>query len=102
MYLQQFLLLGRTTTPGKILKTKAGKDFGVFDLSVKEYKPDDEVTQYFKINVFDTKQLEALEKINKGDLVMVDGKVKLNQWQDRNGKTQAEIQVIGFKFKVIK
>ena len=51
-------------------------------------------TEWHKIVCFGSQAEFAKEYINKGNLVSVVGRINTNKWQDKNGNTRSQKQII--------
>jgi single-strand DNA-binding protein len=103
MNLQQLLIMGRATKDAEVLESKEGKKYARFSLAVNEYigKDREERTTFYNCLVFN-KTSDSVNKINKGDLVMVDGRPDVDAYISNDGEAKANLIVIAEKWKVLK
>lgn len=101
--MQQLLLLGRATKTAEILTSREGKKYAKFSLAVNDYSRNNEESKacFYNILIFN-KSLEKAEKINKGDLILVDGKPTINAYLSNEGEAKANISVFVNRWKLLK
>jgi single stranded DNA-binding protein len=101
--LNKVLLVGRIGRTPDIRSTTAGKEISEFSVATSSKSLDKvtgelkEDTEWHSIVVFDQRAVDLSKKIDKGDLVFVEGSIKtkqLNQENSLNGKPLTKIQII--------
>lgn len=102
MNMQQLLIMGRATKDAEVLESKEGKTYARFSVAVNEYlgKDKDEKTTFYNVLVFN-KTSTAVDKINKGDLVMVDGRPDVDAYISNDGTAKANLVVVAERWKLL-
>lgn len=92
--MNKFECIGRLTKDPELRYTKEGKAVSTFNLAVSNGKED---TTFIKITAF-LKTAELIQKYTKkGDLIMVDGTIKNNNYEDKDGNKRFEYTFIANK-----
>lgn len=101
--MQQLLILGRATKDAEVLESKEGKEYGRFTVVVNEYRGKDkeEVASYFNVLVFG-KTVKRIDKIQKGDYVMVEGRPEADPYLSNDGEAKANLTVFTTRWRVLK
>jgi len=96
MGLNRLEILGRIGRVDDLRQTGAGKDVLGLSVAVNERGSGEERTTWFKVAIFG-KRAEALSRfLRKGELVYCAGPVSVDTWEDRDGKTRADLRMIAF------
>ena len=86
------IMVGRVS---KVPEAKMGKDgrlFTTFDLAVNRLY--NKETDFFRCISFG-KTAEIVSKyVEKGNLILIEGSVQINKWQDRNGVNRENAEVL--------
>ncbi len=95
---QSLTLFGNIGQQPELRHTQAGTALLSFRLAVSESKKINdewtEETQWFSCVIWD-RRAEALERIlNKGDKVMVIGRIENREWEDKQGNKRSSIEVV--------
>jgi single-strand DNA-binding protein len=92
-------LMGRLGRDPELTYTPQGTAVAKFGLAVSEYVKDgDNKTTWFNIVIFGKRAEVAAEHLRKGNGVLIEGKIQINEWeQDGCKRTGVEI-VGGFQF----
>ena len=100
MDLQQLLLVGRATKDAEVLESKEGKTYGKFSMAVNEYrgKDNEEGTSFYNILVFN-KTAPNIDKIQKGGMVMIQGRPSVDPYLSKEGEPKASLVVFADKWK---
>jgi|LAHR01.1.fsa_nt_gb single-stranded DNA-binding protein len=103
MNMQQLLVLGRATKPAEILESKEGKKYARFSLAVNDYSRTNEESKpcFYNVLIFN-KSIEKVEKIDKGDLVLVDGKPSVNAYLSNEGEAKANMVIYANRWRLLK
>jgi single-strand DNA-binding protein len=103
MSMQQLLVLGRATKDGEVLESKDGKNYARFSVAVNEYLggKKEERTSFFNILIFN-KSYERVDKVKKGDYVMVEGRPEADAYLSNEGEAKASMTVFANKWRVLK
>ncbi|MEB3189054.1 MAG: single-stranded DNA-binding protein [Snowella sp.] len=101
--MQQLLIMGRATKNAEILESKEGKSYARFSVAVNEFVGSDreQKVTYYNCLVFNRNSINAI-KIQKGDLVMVDGRPDVDAYLSNEGEAKANLIVVADRFKVLK
>ena len=91
--LNHVTLLGRPAQDIELKTTQSGKSVVSFDLAVqstsKEAPPD-----YIPVVCWNQKAEFAARWLSKGRQIVVEGRIATRKWQDKDGKTRKEVEVI--------
>lgn len=86
------IMIGRTTEKPNTKTAKNGGLFTVFNLAVnRTYEKE---TDFFQCISFGRTAEVILKYVEKGDLILVEGEIQINKWQDRNGVNRETPQII--------
>lgn len=98
-------LMGNLTRDVELRASASGRQVGSFGLAVNErYKKGDQWEQ--RANFFDCtvwgNRAEALAKyVGKGDPLFIEGKLRLEQWQDKDGGNRSKVVVVVDDFQFV-
>lgn len=96
--MNKFEIIGRLTKDAEIRYTKENKKVVSFTIAVNNTKDD---STFFKINAFNG-TADLIEKYTKkGDLIYIDGMVKNNNYEDKNGIKHYEYMFIANKIEFL-
>lgn len=91
------IIEGRVTRTADLLYTKNGNAMCKFDLAVNEYyKTDNEyktVTSFVTVSVWGKYAESIARYIEKDTPVRVQGAIKQNNWEDKDGSRRSELYV---------
>jgi single-strand DNA-binding protein len=105
MNLQTIILLGRATKDAESIATKKNTNFTKFSIAVNDFnsKTKEESSSFYDILVFGKQGEAALEKVKKGDTVMVVGKPETEAYISKTTKeAKSQINVLADSWKVLK
>ncbi len=85
------ILVGRITAD-PTLKTAGDKEYCGFQIAVNRYKKDE--VDFFKVATFGHTAEFISQYVNKGDLLLVDGRLTTNQWQGKDGTQKRSVEII--------
>ncbi|MCJ7447932.1 MAG: single-stranded DNA-binding protein [Bacteroidales bacterium] len=101
--LNKIMLIGRTGKDPVLHTTKSEKKVVTFTLATWENFKDEKEesgwrteTEWFNIVVWGDSAEPLSKKVKKGDLVLVEGKVRTRSYEDKEGTTKYITEVIGF------
>lgn len=99
----QVTLLGNLTREPELKHTQGGMQICEFGMAVNEKrKGKDDLVLFVDVAVFDKLAEVAGEYLNKGSQILLQGKLKLDQWEDKNGGgKRSKISVIGNSFQML-
>lgn len=96
--MNKFEIIGRLTKDAEIRYTKENKKIVSFTIAVNNTKDD---STFFKINAFNG-TADLIEKYTKkGDLIYIEGMVKNNNYEDKNGYKHFEYIFIANKIEFL-
>lgn len=105
MDIQLIFLVGRATKDAEEYVGKNEKKFSKFSLAVNEYdylKKEERVT-YYDVLIFGKSSEKALERVKKGDKVIVQGKPEAEAYLPKKSKEpKASITVLADSWSVLK
>ena len=91
------IIEGRVTRTADLLYTKNGNAMCKFDLAVNEYyKTDNEyktVTSFVTVSVWGKYAESIARYMEKGTPVRVQGAIKQNNWEDKDGSRRSELYI---------
>lgn len=102
---QCLFLIGRATKDAEELVSKAEKKFTKFSLAVNEYNfvTKEENATFYDVLIFGKNYEKALEKVKKGDRVIVEGKPEIDVYIPKKSKEpKGTITVLADSWKVVK
>ncbi|MEM8757268.1 MAG: single-stranded DNA-binding protein [Planctomycetota bacterium] len=100
------LLMGNLTRDIEMRALPSGTNVASFGLAVNERYKDRDGTWQERANFVDCEMFgargEAMAKyLSKGSPVFVEGKLRLDQWQDREGNNRSKLKVVAESFEFI-
>jgi single-strand DNA-binding protein len=90
--LNRFVGLGNLTKDPEVKETKTGKKVCVFTIAINN-KPSDTVL-YLDVEAWNKTADNCARFLSKGRKVVVDGKLFLNSWKNKDGQTRNKIYCI--------
>lgn len=96
--LNKVFLMGRLTRDPEVRYTTKGAPVGVFGMATnREWRTENgekkEEVCYINITVWGKGALFAEKHLKKGDLVFVDGHLKLESWTNKQGEKKSSLKV---------
>lgn len=96
--MNKFEIIGRLTKDAEVIYTKENKKIVSFTIAVNNTKDD---STFFKINAFNG-TADLIEKYTKkGDLIYIEGMIKNNNYEDKNGYKHYEYIFIANKIEFL-
>jgi len=100
------ILTGRIATTPQIITLENGTKIGNFVVAHnRSYKTQDgewkEEAHFFDVKVFNGLN-EKLQKLQKGDLILVEGRLSQERWTTQDGKTFSKIRIIAEKIQLLR
>ena len=83
---------GRVAKKAKVIDGVNGQ-FLSMDLAVNDYSKDEEVTQWVRVQSSDPAHLKLAEYFTKGRIRPIQGNVKIDQWESKDGTPHAQLRV---------
>ena len=96
--MNKFELIGRITKDPETRYTKEGKGISTFTIAVNNSKED---TTFVKITTFSGTSDLIQKYAKKGTLIYVDGIIKNNNYEDKDGVKHYEYVFIGNKIELL-
>lgn len=104
-YFNKVILVGRITRDPEIRFTTSGRSVANFNLAVnrptrQEVSDDQQTTDFIRIVAFNKLADFAKTYLKKGQLILVEGELRLQKWQAKDGtnRTTAEIWARDIRF----
>jgi len=93
------ILMGNLTRDPELRYSQQGKAVCSFDLAVNEhYTTQDggkkESVLFIKVTVWGRTGEACAEHLKKGSLALVEGRLRMNQWQTKEGQKRSSIEVV--------
>lgn len=96
--MNKFEVIGRLVKDSETRYTKEGKSLTTFTLAINNTKDD---STFLKITTFNGTS-ELVEKYcHKGDLILVEGQIKNNNYEDKDGNKHFEYIFIGNRIEFL-
>lgn len=97
------VLGGRLGADPEERKTAAGKSVLTFRIASNRWdsKAAAEVADWFSIVVFDKEADSAAKVLKKGVSVLVEGRLQVNEWTDKDGKKSSRVEVYANRVNVL-
>lgn len=105
MDVQLIFLAGRATKDAEEFVGKNEKKFSKFSLAINEYDytKKEEVVTYYDVLIFGKRAEKALERVKKGDKVVVQGRPEAEAYLPKKSKEpKASVTVLADSWSVLK
>ena len=105
MDIQHIHLVGNATKDAESLTGKNEKKFTKFSLAVNDYNPvsKESTPTYYDVLIFGNGSEKVLDKVKKGDRIVVDGKPQIEAYLSKKDKQpKASVSVVADGFKILK
>ncbi len=100
----QFFLVGNLAADPELKQTATGQDMARLSVAVgRSFRQNEQwksVTSYFRITCWGFAAKSAAKFAAKGKPIAVSGTMQINKWQDRDGKTQYDTQLVADKMVI--
>lgn len=97
MSFNKVILVGNLGRDPELRYTPAGMAVCSFSLATNEKRKKDgeasEVVTWFKVTLFGKQATAAAEYLTKGRPVYIEGRLRLEEWTDRDGKARTTLEV---------
>lgn len=100
MSYQNTTIVGFAGSNVEVRETKSGKQVANVSVAVNEKIGDKETTTWFKVTFWNG-LTKAAQHINKGQLVLVEGRISTEIWSNENGTPQVTMVVTADKFRFL-
>ncbi|AJC48347.1 single-stranded DNA-binding protein [Allofrancisella guangzhouensis] len=95
------ILLGRLGITPEVRTTQNGTTVATLSLATNDGMGENITTEWHRVVVFG-KAAEIIQKYgNKGSQLFIEGRLRTNKWQDKNGNTQYSTEVVASNFQFI-
>lgn len=95
------IILGRLGLNPEVRTTQSGMAVASLSIATNDGMNDNITTEWHRVTVFG-KSAEVLQKYaTKGSLLYVEGRLRTNKWQDKNGSTQYSTEIIASNFQFV-
>lgn len=99
MNLNKVILIGRTTEKPALKQTQSGFDVSSFSLATSRVWSDkqgqkQEETEFHRIVVWGKTAMTVAQYVEKGQLLMVEGRLQTRQWEDKGGVKKYSTEII--------
>jgi single-strand DNA-binding protein len=88
------ILVGRITQDPEMKATTGGAEVVNFSLAVNRYSKDQQQADFFRIVCFGKNAEFVKSYVKKGRLLLVEGSLRNNSWQDRDGNKRITTEII--------
>lgn len=100
--LNKAILIGRLGADPHHHVSQNGVEISSFSLAVSEKNKDkQEETQWFKVTFFGKQAQVSQQYLKKGSLLYVEGRIKLEKYNGKDGTEKIMIAVVGDKFTML-
>jgi single-strand DNA-binding protein len=99
--INKLIIVGNVGKDAEMRFTPNGKPVTSFSVATSSGYGDKKETTWFTVQTFGKTAEFANEYISKGSMVYVEGRVKLNQWEGKDGKSRASLEVIANEIKLL-
>ena len=83
---------GRVAKKAKVIDGVNGQ-FLSMDMAVNDYSKGEETTQWVRVQSSDPAHLKLVEYFTKGRILTIQGNVKIDQWEGKDGTPHAQLRV---------
>ncbi len=101
-YYSNLILVGRVGKAPEMRKSASGKPICTMRVAVNRTEGAErkEVTDWFSVVCFDGQAEIAEKHLGKGDLVLVEGRIQMREFEDREGQKRQAIEVIAGRLRL--
>lgn len=105
MNLNKVLIVGRTTAQPELRKTAGGQSVTTFSVATNRVWTDkagarQEETEFHSVVVWGRQAEIASQFLQKGAMVLVEGRLATRTWQDKQGSTRKTTEIICERFQL--
>ena len=96
-------IIGRAGQDAEIRYFESGKVKTTFSLAVnrRDLKKQEDITDWFNIEVWDKQAEFAGEYIKKGRQVVVDGRISISKWTDNTGEEKERFLIVANNIRLL-
>ncbi len=103
--INKVFIQGRLTKNPEIIQTQSGTKVANFSIAYnRSYNKDgnwQEETSFFDIKAFNG-LTEKIQKLQKGDLILIEGRLSQERWTTQDGKTAFRVRIIAEKIQLLR
>jgi len=92
--LNKMTIIGHLGRDPEVRITNSGMSVTNFSVAVTEKSKGEEKTLWFKVITFDSLANICGEYLKKGRQVYIEGRLQLDEWTDRDGKTRTSLEIV--------
>ena len=92
---------GRLGSKPELRNTKTGKNVSSFSVAVKNKRGGEETTNWYDVSIWEKQAELAVQLLDKGDLVCVEGVPSVKTFQTRSGESKSSIQITARTFDLL-
>jgi single-strand DNA-binding protein len=100
MSLNRVILTGRLTGDPEVRATGSGLMVASFSIAVNEYVKGEEQTSFFNVTGFGKTAEILRDRAQKGTLVGLDGVLRQNRWETREGDKRSRVEIIAQRIQL--
>jgi single-strand DNA-binding protein len=101
MSYQNTIIIGNVGGEVTLRTTKTGKHVANFSIAVNERFGDQEQTSWFQVVAWEQLAQISAEHSDKGQLLLVEGRVSASTWTDQNGGVQVALKLTARKIRFL-
>lgn len=106
MSFNKIIVVGNLGRDPELRYTPQGLAVCSFSLATNEKKRDkagdmQDVTTWFRVTLWDKKAETASKYLTKGSPVYIEGRLRLEEWTDRDGKQRPSLEITGTEMQFI-
>jgi single-strand DNA-binding protein len=97
------VLGGRLGADPEERKTAAGMSILTFRIATNRWdaKAGAEVTDWYSVVAFDKEADRAAKVLKKGVAILIEGRLQVSEWTDKEGKKSSKVEVIAYRVNVL-
>lgn len=103
--LNRVILIGRLVREPQVRYLDSGTALAQFTLAYnRRYRKGDawqEETSFFDVIAYGKLAERIMDKLNRGELIVVEGRLRQDRWQTSQGEQKSKVRIICENFKVI-
>lgn len=106
MMINKVIVMGRLTASPEMRSLPSGVPVASFSIAVnRRYKDKSgqwqEESFFFDIDAFGQLAERIGKQINKGDQVLIEGQLRQDKWEDKNGEKRSKIKIVAERVALI-
>lgn len=92
--LNKVMLIGRVGADPDYRSTQSGVAVTRFSMATSKKVKQENMTEWHKVVFFKDKADLVAKYCKKGDLIHVEGEIKTNHWEDKEGNKRSSVEII--------